>query len=265
MKYRDLTFALAGVLVLALANVAPVRAAGTPCPPPQIDVEGGASATTPCTAVSGGTYSTNFGATENPISEGGKWVAGKVVGLDWNNPLTVPGRATASVLSGNPSRYNDSIAHLNTSVATFTPNQFAQATVYRASGYNPSPSKHEVELLLRFSITNGVARGYEIGWGQEGYIFLVRWNGALGNYTALYDPGVGSIPPPVDGDVLRAEITGNNVFVYRNGSLVSGWPQAITSQGGTTWSAGQPGMGFWPVDGATPANLGWKTYQAGNL
>jgi hypothetical protein len=210
-------------------------------------------------------YSTDFGLIENPISEGGKWIDGLLVGLDWNNPLTSAGRATASVLSGITSRYNDNIAHLSASAGTFTPNQFAQAMVYRAAGYDPSPSKHEVELLLRFSITNDVARGYEIGWGQEGYIFLVRWNGALGDFTALYDPGVGSIAAPVDGDVLRAEIVGDNVYVYLNGSLVPGWPQAITSQGAPTWSSGQPGMGFWPVDGATPENFGWRSYGAGNL
>jgi hypothetical protein len=260
-----LILASAGAVVLALSLVPSVGRAATPCPPPQLDVDGGTSATTPCTS-SSGNYSTNFPLNENPISEGGKWVNGKLIGTNWNNALTVPGRATASVLSGNPSRYNDSIAHLSTSVATFTPNQFAQGVVYKAAGYDPrAVGKHEVELLLRFSITNGVARGYEIGWGTDGYIFLVRWDGGLGSYTALYDPGTGSIPIPQDGDVLRVEIIGNNVSAYRNGVLIAGWPQAVTSHGGTVWTAGQPGMGFWPVDGATPANLGWKTYQAGNL
>jgi len=206
-------------------------------------------------------YSTTFNFTENPISDGGKWINGKADGLDWNNPRTVPGEAFASTLSGlGLSRYADSIAHLSTSlVATFAADQYAEGTVYHAAGYNPGASSgHELELLLRFQITLNNARGYEVLWGIQGYIAIVRWNGALGNYTPLYDPGLGSISVPADGDVLRAEITGNTITVYKNGSLV-----ATVSD--STYATGQPGMGFWPVDGATPQNLGWKSYRAGNL
>jgi hypothetical protein len=39
------------------------------------------------------TYTTNFPLTENPISEGGNWVNGAVVGLDWSNVSTTPGLA----------------------------------------------------------------------------------------------------------------------------------------------------------------------------
>lgn len=221
---------------------ATVTVSGTPPPPP---------------AASAG-YSTNFNLTENPISEGGRWINGKAVGLDWNNPLTVPGRALASVNSGlGLSRYDDSIAHLSTSLATYSPNQYAQGTVYKAAGYTTSGS-HEVELLLRFQITAHNARGYEVLWGIAGYIAIVRWNGPLGNYTPLLEnvsPGIGA---PVDGDVLRAEITGNTITVYKNGSLVA-------TASDSTQASGQPGMGLWPIDGATAANLGWKSYQAGNL
>ena len=34
------------------------------------------------------TYSTSFGLTENPISEGGVWINGAVTGVDWNNVQT---------------------------------------------------------------------------------------------------------------------------------------------------------------------------------
>jgi hypothetical protein len=199
--------------------------------------------------------------TENPISEGSKWVTGKATGLDWNNPASASGYAYASVQSGaTGSRYDDSIAHLNASSLPFNANQYAQGTVYLAPGYTAS---HEVELLLRFSISGHDAHGYEILWGLPGYLAVVRWNGPLGNYTALYDPGVGSIPVPKDGDVLRAEISGNIITVKRNGSTVA--TVDVTSGGGGVWSSGQPGIGFWPVDGATPKNFGWTSFQAGNL
>jgi hypothetical protein len=209
-------------------------------------------------AVAGPSFSTNFNLTENPISEGGNWVCGKAAGLDWNNPLSAAGKAYASVLSGlSGRRYDDSIAHLNTSVLAFNSNQYAQGTVYRVPGYSPAGSKHEVELLLRFQITVHRARGYEILWGHDGDFAIVRWNGPIGDYKSLgfTGPGPGM---PVDGDVLRAEIIDNVIRVFKNGSLVG------TGPSDSTWTNGQPGMGFWPVDSSTPTYYGWKNYEAGS-
>jgi hypothetical protein len=198
-------------------------------------------------------YSTAFPVAENPLRESGRWVVGKTDGRDWNDPKTVAGHAVASVLSGNPNRYNDSIAHL---AAAFAPNQFAQGTVYRQPGYDPAPSKHEVELLLRFDITMGTARGYEILWGISGYLAVVRWNGPLGDYTPLLDTGDPGIGPPIDGDLLRAEVVGNSVTVWKNGTQVAS--VNLGSAGGVIWADGHPGLGLWPVDQANPEGLGWK-------
>ncbi|HKQ25234.1 MAG TPA: hypothetical protein VJT81_12400 [Burkholderiales bacterium] len=199
-------------------------------------------------------YSTNFNLTENPVSEDGKWINGKAIGLDWNNVQTVPGKAFAANFTGSPSRYSDPIAHLNTA---FTANQYAQGTVSRTARYDPTPSKHEVELLLHFQITAHNARGYEILWAHDGNIAIVRWNGPLADYTPLVD-GL-KIGRAVDGDVLRAEIVGNVITVYKNGALVATGPTD------TTWTDGQPGIGFWPIRGATLQSYGWKNFQAGNL
>jgi fibronectin type 3 domain-containing protein len=212
---------------------------------------------------SGSTYSTNFPLTENPISEGGVWVRGGTEGLDWTNPLTTGGHAVAST-TPTPTRYSDDIAILKSSAVTFSANQYAQGTVYLAPGYTGNGGGHEVELLLHFSISAHDAHGYEILWGIPGYMAVVRWNGPVTSYTPIYDPGVGSIPVPRDGDVLRAEISGNIIKVFRNGTQV-GPNIDVSSAGGTVWTSGQPGMGFWPVDGAIPGNYGWKSYQAGSL
>jgi hypothetical protein len=40
-------------------------------------------------------YATAFPATENPISEGGAWVAGKASGIDWNDPETESGNGNS--------------------------------------------------------------------------------------------------------------------------------------------------------------------------
>ncbi len=202
-------------------------------------------------------YSTRFEVAENPISDGGKWVTGKAIGLDWNDPLAASGKAFASVVSGSTGkRYDDSIGHLS-SAFSFKSNQYAQATVSRAPGYSPK-SKHEIELLLRFRITPHNARGYEILWGHEGDLAIVRWNGPYGDYTVLDKKGRGP-GSPTEGDVLRAEIIGSVIRIYKNGSLVA------TASEDATWKDGQPGMGFWPVESSTPANYAWKSYEAGNL
>ena len=224
-----------------------------------------AGATPPPGTVPSGTssFSTSLAATENPISESGKWVNGKAVGLDWNDVQSVPGEAFASMLSGGASRYNDSIAHLSTAFMAFPADQYAQGAVFRVSGYDPSPSKHEVELHLRFQTTAHNARGYEIMWGITGYLAVVRWNGALGDYTSISDTGDPGIGPPVDGDVLRAEIKGNIITIFKNG--VAKQTIDVTAIPGTVWGSGQPGMGFWPVDSSTPQNYGWKKFEAGTL
>ena len=183
----------------------------------------GGDATPPAVTVSGtpppapaASYSTNFNLTENPISAG-RWINGKAVGLDWNDVQSVPGKAYASALATG---YDDDIAVLNT---TFAANQYAQGTVYRVSGYSPGVS-HEIELLLRFQVTAHNARGYEVLWGQTGEVNIVRWNGPLGDYTPLGAVSGPNIGAAVDGDVLRAEIIGSVIKVYKNGSLVMTGP-----------------------------------------
>jgi hypothetical protein len=212
----------------------------------------------PCTTTPPAGYSTSFPLAENPINEGGMWRNGAVfTGGAWNNVKTLAGKGAVGDIMMQPNnRYSDNIATLTTS---FTANQYAQGTVYRAAGYNGNGGNHEIELLLRFNI-NGYAdaKGYEVLWGLAGYIAIARWNGGIGQYTALYDPGVGSIPPPQDGDVLRAEISGNVIKVFRNGVQVA-------TATDSTFTSGQPGVGFWPVDGADPNSLGWRNYSAGPL
>lgn len=203
-------------------------------------------------------FTTQFRGAEKPLSEGGRWVTGKRGGIDWNDPVSALGKAFASVHSGatGRNRYDDSIAHLSDAYRRFAPDQFAEGTVYRASDYAPRGSKHEVELLLRFEITPHNARGYEILWGWDGDFAIVRWNGPSGNYTPLYGAHLEQL---ADGDVIRAEIRGGVIRVFRNGQLKAVSPHDAT------WSTGQPGVGFWPVDRTLPDRYGWKSFEAGDL
>lgn len=213
---------------------------------------------------------------ENPISQGGIWDTGGSVGLDWTNPKTLSGRAQSSALiDGGGVRYNDALCSHKTTYHTYNNNQSAQGTVYKFSGYAPT-DPHEIELLLRWQITTNVARGYEVLWGVQGYLAIVRWNGSLGSYTTgsvngggAYAPG--TFPVPADGDVLFASIVGTTLIVKVNGSQVASIDVSSDFGGGTVWNSGQPGMGFWPVNetaGAHDVNidkLGWKVWTPGDL
>jgi hypothetical protein len=59
----------------------------------------------------GRTYTTNFSATENPISEGGYWRNRARDGLDWKDIRTASGLAFGTQ-DGSQSTYNDSTAVL---------------------------------------------------------------------------------------------------------------------------------------------------------
>lgn len=194
---------------------------------------------------------------ENPISDSSKWVNGQVTGSDWKNVKVLNGAAVGTAYQNPGIAYDDSICHLATSIDVGSDYRVT-AKVYRAGGYSPS-GNHEIEILGRFSITNGVARGYEILWQHANqYAYFVRWNGPEGDFTI--DPGW-DIPfgaSPQDGDIVRVDFIGSTVSVYLNGAFIKSFTDS-------TWATGQPGMGFWAESGATVENMGWKDFLVESL
>jgi hypothetical protein len=204
-----------------------------------MEAAGGATLGVIQTPVSLPSYSTSFPATENPISEGGVWTNGGTTGLDWQNARTTTGTPNKAYGTGFSTGATDNIAILS----GFPANQSAQLTVYYASGYT-APGSHEIELLLRFQITAHNARGYEITFRFDGTgVQIVRWNGAVENYTVLTSTGTG-ISSLATGDVLKATMIGTTITVYKNGS-------AVQSATDATFSTGNPGMGFFINSGGT--------------
>jgi hypothetical protein len=216
-------------------------------------------------------FTTNFPANENPISQGSSWDGGNAVGTKWVDVKTNAGRAQA-VSSPTPNRYDDACAVLRTSAATCNADQYAEGVVDIDNGYTGGGGSHECELWLRGAITTNNARCYECSIGittaanappSGVYCFVVRWEGAEGSYTPLWDPhgSIGSYVNaptyPVAGDKFRASIKGSVITLYQNGVTLG----TVTD---TQWSTGQPGLGFWPVDGATPSAMGWKQWSCGN-
>jgi hypothetical protein len=202
----------------------------------------------------GNTYTSNFPVGENPISEAGHWVNGKVVGLDWANARTIPGLAygTQSGTQTGLSMYSDSTALLT---GVWGPDQTVQATVHTVN--QNSGIYEEVAIRLRSAISAHSSTGYEVGFrctndGSQ-YLGVTRWNGPLGDFTSFPNatgPGLN------DGDVIKATIVGSVITAYINGNQV----YQVTD---STFSTGRPGMGFF-LSGASGVNAdyGFTSFTA---
>lgn len=202
--------------------------------------------------VAGGNYSTTFSAPENPIYEGGAWINGGEVGLDWNNVQVESGIAHG--LQTGADGYDDSVALL---AGTWGPTQTVEATVY---SINQSTSYfEEVELWLRGNISAHSITGYEVTFRcilGGGYVQIVRWNGPLGNYTYVNNTPNGNYNGIQTDDVVRAEISGTAITVYVNDVEV------IAGSDGT-YSGGRPGIGFYNEDATgRNAEYGFKDVSA---
>src|SRR5882724_11422607 len=179
---------------------------------------GGAAMTTtsdpPATTDPPGKYSTTFALTENPISEGGKWVNGGTVGLDWTNVSTTPRRAIGHEVGAD---YSDATAVLQS--MTWAPDQKATAVVV-TTGDPMDDCYQEVELRLRTVVAAHSITGYEINYkfstDSSGYMEIVRWNGAIGDFTTLLS-NRGQQFGVTDGDTVMATIVGNVITAYKNG------------------------------------------------
>ena len=181
-----------------------------------------------------GSYSTKFPLTENPISEGGKWVNGEVVGLDWANVSTTPGRAVGQQTGPD---FSDATAVLQT--LHWAPDQKATAQV-STTGTPLDNCFQEVELRLRTVIAAHSITGYEINYkfstNATGYMQIVRWNGNFGDFTILQSFN-GTQFGVTNGDTVTATVVGNVITAYKNGVQQG---QATDS----TFSNGSPGIGF---------------------
>ena len=200
----------------------------------------------------GQTYTTRFSVVENPISEGGKWVNGKTVGLDWSNVATNPGLAYGVELG--TSGFDDSTALLT---GTWGSDQWTEATVHTVN--QNDAIFEEVELRLRSSLSPNRNTGYEINFRcsktANAYTQIVRWDGAIGKFTYLKQNG-GAQYGIADGDVVKATIVGNVITAYINGVQVA---QATDN----TFTHGSPGIGFY-LQGATGVNTdyGFTSFTA---
>ena len=253
MKRRDLIVAsasLAGVLIPGLGRAA------QPCPPPQVSLSGGSSASTTCEIVApGSSYTTSFAGTENPISEGGRWTNPRAAGF--TNVRTANGNAFGTQVDSG--RYDDSYAYLS----GFSADHEIEGVVHRG---NPTGVNHEVELHLRMSDDATNVRSYEFLFGFQGAFQVMRWNGPLGpnfftEITGNGSPSYGPYLPraPISGDVVKVRAVSNRLTAYFNGAQI--WT-GVDPAG--TFASGQPGIAFF-IRGTGNAEFGFSSITARNV
>jgi hypothetical protein len=175
------------------------------------------------------TYTTSFPIAESPLSDGGRWISGKTVGVDWGVVSATPGYATGRA---GPKRFADSVALLT---GNWGPNQTAEAVVRKVSVHGWP----EVSLRLRSSLSEHDCSGYEISDSlkdKDPYLIIVRWNGPLADFTYLLNVK-GDQYRVTTGDVMKATIEGNVITAYKNGVQIGQVKD-------NTYITGQPGFGF---------------------
>lgn len=211
-------------------------------------------------AASPRTYSTTFTGTENPLSEGGEWIGGATVGLDWTDPRKSGGDAFGTQTTHSTPPFDDSIACLS----GFAANHSCQATLHTVS----ITGSQEVELYVRMRISAHHASGYEIDILNQGTVNLVRWNGPTGEAGVAFDVILQDVSTNVsvaDGAVWYAEIVDDVITVKCNGNTVLTHDTA-TEGASQLASGGNPGIGFWRVDGAaTASNFAWADFSASDV
>lgn len=201
-------------------------------------------------------YRTRFENDEDPISEGGMWINGQTDGIDWIDCMTQNGGEVCGKVSrmtvaerraeqvhdeagdddsGTAGDYDDPTAVLS---GEWGRNQYGKATVFCR---NPTDRYfQEVEIRLRSSITPHSCTGYEVFWRalktDEGYAEIVRWNGAIGDFTSLARK-VGAEFGVKDGDVVEASIEGDLIRGFINGV-------EVISATDDVFAEGAPGVGF---------------------
>jgi hypothetical protein len=215
-------------------------------------------------------YKTDFPRDENPVDEDGMWLNGKKDAIDFSDCVTSNG-----FIHGGPSRMNvlekrSEQGNLDESDAA-PEGDYDDPTAILTGEWGPNqhgkgvahvekPTDEwfqEVQIRLRCKLEPHYISGYEIFFrcltGEKGYAEIVRWNGAVGDWTSLQrheGPEYGV----KDGDVIEATIEGNVIKGFINGE------EKITVTD-DTWDSGAPGVGFNFGVGDTYDDHGFSSFE----
>lgn len=207
-------------------------------------------------------------AIENPLSAGGIWTnntqgtGGNVapgILTSMRVDLASDGKTRIAFDTHGGVEYDDSFAF----VPGFPGDQFVEAVIYKEPGYdaNANGSNHELELILGCSSKAGSRIWNEVLFNSGGGVDVVYLDGAASDFTVIGNVG-GISAIPKDGDVVRATKIGNQIRLYLNGQLWSGYdgkdPTKVAKGSGI-------GIAGFIRPGATHDKYGFRCVTMGNL
>lgn len=213
-------------------------------------------------------YVTTGNTVENPHSEGGIFLGGAQIGLDWHDQ-----QSNGSGIFGTqpaPSEFDDNIERVNPEVFTFGLRQYVLGKFLRAGGYNPT-QVHECELHLWCFIGPHHVSTMELLMDTAGNSTFNRWNGDLNDVSFLSPSGTG-IGTIANNDEILFRVDENGLFeAFKNPPSLGSPGTALLSLTDTTLlgiepaEARTPGdASFWrPHASIVPTNFGFSRLQFG--
>lgn len=214
-----------------------------------------------------GKFVAELSGTANPLSDGGIWRNGAVHATDWKDVRVSGGLLFGTNHNPNPSGapYDDSTGLVQ---GSWNADQEVIGTVFTQNQVTTSGFNQEVEIRLRSKLVTGVNSGYECLWrcttGGSQYAQIVRWNGALNDFTLL--TSAASPPGLQTGNQVRATIVGTTIRMYQRADAGSAWTE-LANTTDSTWATGLPGVGFWNRQTGAAANsdFGFTYLEVNNL
>jgi hypothetical protein len=201
-------------------------------------------------------YSTTFSATENPISESGRWVGGATLGVDWNDFQTSSNHAYGKQTQSVPP-YRDSTGLYIPPSGLTSADMEVEAQIYIDETARASWSGfHELELLLRAQQSAASTKVYEVLFScisGTTYCQIMRWPGPVGTQLSDFKELKlnNAFGPMSNGDWIKATIIGNTINGYwRTNAGSYGAPvitaNVVTDAGDAIlYNKGYAGMGHW--------------------
>lgn len=185
-----------------------------------------------------------FATDENPLSGGGVWT-NNTQGTGGNRPplnmtsmrvgLAADGVTRIAMPTHGGVDYDDSFAF----VPGFGRDQWCEAVLYKAPGYNPNAAKsnHEVEIILGCRTSEGYHRWNECLLNAGGGVDIVSLDGGPKAFNIVYNGGMGGRIPR-DGDRFMATKVGDRVRMYLNGHLIASYRGPLIADGSGIGIAG---------------------------
>jgi hypothetical protein len=209
-------------------------------------------------------FDCTFDSDEDPIAVSAHFRSN---GLLWTRVITVGGKAYGTQ-TGSAGHIFDPVPDLNSHFDDSTVHLFGwdaypdQESIITIVKGTVNATTQEAECLVRWLSVPFAIRGYEFNYAHDGaYCGIVRWNGARDDFTPISTGHENPNGALATGDKLRLRIVGTSLTASRMANGTSTWVDVATATD-STWSTGNPGIGFWKDAGTSNSALAVTRFQA---